>query len=155
LRLCTAKNGDAQGPYAELMGSCAIQCFEICDLGRVLDVTGMVEHSSLLYSALVHEGTLRREVVHSSSWKPEYLVPRFVADVVRAKGFEAILYRTSKLYHADGLNLVVFEPKLKRIAEVGDLTVWERVKRGQEPFEQWYEVVPRRNLTRAAPRRRP
>ncbi len=131
------------GPDVEKAGRCAIQRFEVGPLGRVLDLTGAVQHSSLLYSALVYEGTLRREVTHSSSWKPEYLVPRFFADVARAKGFDAILYRTSKFYYAEGLNLVVFEPMPGRITDVGDLTICERVKRGEEEsFEQWYEIVP-------------
>jgi hypothetical protein len=93
-------------------GTCAIREFEVRKLDRVLDLTQR-DHSSLLYSALVHEGTLGRESFHSFSWKPEYMVPRFVADVARAKGFKAMLYQTSKVYYAQGLDLVVFEPKTR------------------------------------------
>jgi hypothetical protein len=132
-----------------LTGTCAIQEFEVRNLDRVLDLTQR-DHASLLYSALVHEGTLSREIIHSSSWKPEYLVSRFVADVARAKGFNAMLYQTSKVYYAQGLNLVVFEPKTGGILETGDLTIWERVARGVETglgFDVWYEVVRRDDLT--------
>jgi len=133
-------------------GTCAIREFDVNRLDRVLDLTQR-DHSSLLYSALVHEGTLSRESFHSFSWKPEYLVPRFVADVARARGFKAVLYQTSKVYDAQGLNLVVFEPGTDGVVETDDLTVWERVARGGGKGlwdVTWYEVVRRDDLSAPA-----
>jgi len=141
------------GTYAPT-GTCAIQGFEVRNLERVLDLT-QGDNPSLLYTALVHEGTLQQDVAHSSSWKPEYLVPRFVADAARAKGFKAILYRTCKVFFAQGLNLVVFHPKPEEnpssgesalmegsIVETDDLTVWERIARDDIGFA----VIPRDDL---------
>jgi hypothetical protein len=89
---------------------CGVQSFEITSLNRVLDLRG-VSSRSLLYAALVFDRYLDRSVDHTSSWKPEYLVPRFVADVARRKGFDGIAYWTTKVFSAaGGSNLVIFHP---------------------------------------------
>ena len=137
------------GPKIVPTGTCAIQGFEVRVLDKVLDLTQAGPNSPLLYAALVHVGALNQERFHALSWKPEYLVPRFVADVARAKGFRAMLYQTSKVFYATGLNLVVFDPKASGILPTGDLAIWERVMRndGDEPFRStWYEVIPRNDL---------
>jgi hypothetical protein len=149
-----AEQFDRPDSEKPLTGTCAIQEFEVRNMDSVLDLT-QASHPSLLYSALVHEGTLSKEIVHSSSWKPEYLVPRFVADAARAKGFKAMLYRTCKVFFAQGLNLVIFEPKteaevmfgenlLKKgsIVKTGNITIWERVMRD----DVGYEIVRRPGL---------
>jgi hypothetical protein len=116
--------------------------FEVRSLAKVLDVTQ--RHSSLIYSALVYERALDQEILHSSSWKPEYLVPRFVADVARAKGFSAMLYRTSKVYWAQGLSLVGFDPKAESMVQTGPPSMWERAQRGSGDWLEpvWYETRP-------------
>jgi hypothetical protein len=115
-------------PGAEPTGTVAVQGFDLLSLERVLDVRGTPTRS-LLYSALVYEGHLSRPVEHSSSWKPEYFVPRFVADLARLKGFSGIIYRTSKVFSAMGLNLVVFSPQQEHFRPRGTPRVYERSAR--------------------------
>ena len=113
---------------AEQTGIVAVQGFDALSLERVLDVRG-TSTRSLLYSALVYQGHLSRPVAHSSSWKPEYFVPRFVADLARLKGFSGIIYRTSKVFSATGLNLVVFNPQREHFRPHGNPILYERSAR--------------------------
>ncbi len=115
-------------PSAEQTGTVAVQGFDVLSLERVLDVRG-TSTRSLLYSALVYEGHLSRPVAHSSSWKPEYFVPRFVADLARLKGFSGIIYRTSKVFSAMGLNLVVFNPQHEHFRPHSNPKIYERSAR--------------------------
>jgi hypothetical protein len=106
----TAVAEQFERPGKESDGLCGVQSFEITSLDRVLDLRG-VSSRSLFYAALVFDRYLDRSVDHTSSWKPEYLVPRFVADVARRKGFDGIVYWTTKVsYAAGGSNLVIFHP---------------------------------------------
>lgn len=52
-----------------------------------------------------------------SPWKPEYFVPRFVADVARAAGFRGILYCSTRF---DGYNAVLFAWSRREISPVGE-----------------------------------
>jgi len=112
-------------PSGEKEGTVAIQEFNIVSLERVLDVTG-ASSRSLLYAALVYEGHLSRALENSSMWKPEYFVPRFVADLARFKGLNGILYRTSKTFCATGLNLVVFNPRREDFRADGHPKIYGR-----------------------------
>ncbi len=55
-----------------------------------------------------------------------------------------MLYRTSKVYWAQGLNLVVFDPKTEGISQIGQPSIWDRVQHGGgDCFEPvWYEGTP-------------
>lgn len=64
----------------------------------------------LLHYMLVHEGTISREAKNPYI-KPEYLVPRFVADCARHYNFDGILFNSTK---NNGDNLVLFEPDTLR-----------------------------------------
>jgi hypothetical protein len=52
-----------------------------------------------------------------SPWKPEYFVPRFVADTARAAGFRGILYCSTKF---DGYNAVLFAWTRHEVAPRGE-----------------------------------
>jgi hypothetical protein len=52
-----------------------------------------------------------------SPWKPEYFVPRFVADVARAAGFRGILYCSTRF---DGYNAVLFAWTRREVVPVGE-----------------------------------
>ena len=41
-----------------------------------------------------------------SPWKPEYFVPRYIADCAREAGFKAIRFQSARAY---GTNIVLFE----------------------------------------------
>ena len=43
---------------------------------------------------------------HDSPWKPEYFVPRYIADCARESGFKAIRFRSTRAW---GVNLVLFD----------------------------------------------
>lgn len=59
----------------------------------------------LLLAAL--HSAVHRPTEHQGHWKPEYYVPRFIADVVRWKGYDGILFNSVK---GTGTNLVLFDP---------------------------------------------
>jgi RES domain-containing protein len=129
-------------------GLCGIQSFEITSLDRVLDLRG-TSSSSILYAALVYDRHLDRPVDHTSSWKPEYLVPRFVADVARRKEFDGIAYRSSKIFYAKGSNVVVFHPSAESCQPCGEPTLqqrnacWTSLGLGDAEFVNYsIEIVP-------------
>ncbi len=70
--------------------------FHSPDPDAPLIATGLVYFSNAL-----NEGVERNKF-----WKPEYFVPRFVADAAKLAGFQGILY-TSNLHYFD--NLVIFD----------------------------------------------
>ena len=52
-----------------------------------------------------------------SPWKPEYFVPRFVADAARAAGFRGILYCSTRF---EGYNAVLFAWTKREIRPLGE-----------------------------------
>ena len=52
-----------------------------------------------------------------SPWKPEYFVPRFVADAARAAGFRGILYDSNKF---EGYNAVLFAWTAREVRPDGE-----------------------------------
>lgn len=60
----------------------------------------------ILHYMLVHEGSISKETSNPYT-RPEYLVPRFVADCARLNSFDGILFNSTK---SQGDNLVLFEP---------------------------------------------
>ena len=69
----------------------------------------------MLHYMLVYEGAISQET-KSPYVKPEYLVPRFIADCARINKFEGILFDSTK---GKGENLVLFEPEvLKKTSRI-------------------------------------
>jgi hypothetical protein len=58
----------------------------------------------------------------ASPWKPEYFVPRFVADAARAAGFRGILYHSNKF---DGYNAVLFAWTAREVQPEGEPEILE------------------------------
>lgn len=54
---------------------------------------------------------------HDSLWKPEYFVPRYIADCAKEAGFKAIRFRSARAY---GTNLVLFEWDERLVEAVGE-----------------------------------
>ncbi len=52
-----------------------------------------------------------------SPWKPEYFVPRYIADCAKEAGFRAIRFRSARAF---GTNLVVFEWDERLVKAVGE-----------------------------------
>ncbi len=105
-------------------GAAWVQQFKLNGLNDVLDLrswaadddramNGEGEYNppqGLLGVALIFTDLLvqRADVVSAESrWKPEYLLPRFVADAAEADGFAGILCGSVRF---PGTNLVVFDP---------------------------------------------
>ena len=61
----------------------------------------------IVVAALLWSGVLSKEQLIKGSWKPEYFITRFIADICKEKGINGILYPSS-LYPA-GRNLVIFD----------------------------------------------
>jgi len=91
---------------------CVMQKYKINDLTDVLDLRADYEDLdvslSVLQLAIIYNGFVSKVPDHKSSWKPEYFVPRFVADVARNSGFSAILFSSAS--SGGGENIVVFDP---------------------------------------------
>lgn len=106
-----------------------VQQFTIHSLTPVLDLAPDLladpdPSLGLVALALAHTGVLRRSVNRSTSWKPEYFLPRFVADCARSAGFKALVFAS---HCSMGRCLAAFEwstdnvrvkgkPKLRRLA---------------------------------------
>ncbi|MBU8726918.1 RES family NAD+ phosphorylase [Bacillus pumilus] len=99
----------------EWHGSCSMIKIKLQDSVKLLDlrkVNFYKESNSLeyiiLHYMLVHEGTISQET-QNPYIKPEYVLPRFLADCARLYNFEGILFNSTK---NNGINLVLFEPEL-------------------------------------------
>ncbi|MCO6416499.1 RES domain-containing protein [Siccirubricoccus sp. KC 17139] len=75
----------------------------------LLDLTGVTggrhERNGALLTAGLNAVMDRLRPGLGSPWKPEYFVPRFVADAARAVGFRGILYCSTRF---KGYNAVLF-----------------------------------------------
>ena len=91
---------------------CWIQQIRINRLERVLDLNRLPSDSSQNESELLIEGllinrTLTKKAQKNRSWKPQYFVTRFIADLCKMNSISAIIYPSSQ--SADS-NIVIFEP---------------------------------------------
>ncbi|HUI90843.1 MAG TPA: RES family NAD+ phosphorylase [Chitinivibrionales bacterium] len=73
---------------------------------------------------LVHCDTINKTPL-SSGWKPEYFIPRFIADVAKMMGYDGIKFKSSKTYHE---NLVLFKWDINNIEAVGTPVVYQHRK---------------------------
>jgi RES domain-containing protein len=104
------------GALAEVLdrsdGECVawLQEFRVSSVAKVIDLTSpepwQADTRSLLTVGLEHN--LRHWVPDATSpWKPEYFVPRFIADGAREAGLEGVMFESHKHYEK---NLVLFNP---------------------------------------------
>ncbi len=88
----------------------------LLDLAGAVGPAGRGVEAALLTAGL--NAVFRRHRPDPDSpWKPEYFVPRFVADVARAAGFRGILSCSTRF---DGYNAVLFAWTRREIAPVGE-----------------------------------
>ncbi len=57
---------------------------------------------------IIFSGALEKPVERNKNWKPEYFVPRFIADSAKYAGFNGILFNSDRHYDD---NLVLLKPK--------------------------------------------
>lgn len=84
----------------------------------------------LLLEGLVFEGSLR-EPVRENRWAPEqYHVPRYVADLVRRRGLDGILYTSSKEFpfkpDVFGTNLVIINSNFRKFISIEEYGLYRR-----------------------------
>jgi hypothetical protein len=71
---------------------------------------------------LLYSGVLKRKPQGDSNWKPEYFIPRFIADCAKRKGYSGILYQGAK---STGRNLVLFYPDKKTSRPIGKPSLYQ------------------------------
>ena len=91
---------------------CWIQQIRINKLDKVLDLNRLPSDSPQNESELLIEGllvnrTLTKKAQKNRSWKPQYFVTRFIADLCKKNGISGIIYPSSQI---DESNIVIFEP---------------------------------------------
>jgi len=103
-----------------------IQCVRIHKAEDILDVgvfwygehiEGPVIAVGIIYSRVLEKPIERRE-----GWKPEYFLPRFIADSAKLAGFKGIVFKSD--HHPD-LNLVLFEPNAVQYEFKGEPYIFE------------------------------
>ena len=93
---------------------CAMQKFRATESIQVLDLRhddrNLNLNTDLLLIAVIYNGYLEFVPDHDTSWRPEYFVPRFLADCARLQGYEAIWFSSVWDF---GENLVVFPERIR------------------------------------------
>lgn len=91
---------------------CVIQKFKVNNIPLILDLRSDYQNINpnlnILFIAIIYNGFIYNKPDELSSWKPEYFVPRYIADVARFLGFNGIVYSSVMGY---GDNLVIFNPE--------------------------------------------
>ncbi len=115
-----------------------VQEFEIRDRSKLLDLTAPMAHEDMgaipiLLAGLAWSRAHMASDDPDSEWKPQYFLPRFIADCARRHRFRGIVFDSPKHY---GENLVLFRWKRSDIVEVGDPTLleWQPPSEEDMPF---------------------
>ena len=74
----------------------------------------------LYIKGLLYTGKISARVLHQSSWKPEYMIPRFIADLCRKTDIDGIIYKSAECSLPDSKCMVVFNPDDKKIEYDGN-----------------------------------
>jgi len=94
--------------------------FRIKHIELILDLepeAGFPDTSlGLLAFGLTYGGHLDRDVKRDQGWKPEYFVPRFIADCARMSGFNGIKFSSARSWQS---NLVLFSWNDSSVKEIG------------------------------------
>lgn len=119
--LANSEEGAAKEGLEE-PGKVWLQKFRIENATKILDLTvdpaeEPEARKNLLTFGLIYGGELRTFVEREKGWKPEYFVPRFIADCARKEGFNGIKYKSSRYYLE---NLVLFSWEEESITPLGN-----------------------------------
>jgi hypothetical protein len=105
-----------------------VQRFRVSRLSGLLDLAGATGQAPPgrggvgLLTAGLNAVMDRLRPDPESPWKPEYFVPRFVADAARAAGFRGILYCSTRFA---GYNAVLFEWTAREVRPEGEPEILE------------------------------
>lgn len=105
----------------EKPGEIWVQKFKIKNATRIMDLTvdpvsQRLDTSGLLNFGILFGEFLSARVDRANGWKPEYMIPRFIADCAKKAAFNGIKYRSSRF---DKYNLVLFAWQDDDIEPVG------------------------------------
>jgi len=109
--------------------ACVIQEFMVHNVENILDLR--IDYNNIpidvdiIYLALIYSGHLNRISDSKSSWKPEYFIPRFVADVSRKHGYNGIIYNSAVSF---GCNLTIFDGQSTKASVKGEPYLYEQQK---------------------------
>lgn len=107
--MADGKDGAAIECVADAEDRAWVHAFRIRQVDKILDLSDEEawanEDMPALACGLMHTGAVREFSDRTSSWKPEYFVPRFIADCARENGFNGILFKSVR--HSQS-NLVLF-----------------------------------------------
>lgn len=113
---------------------CIIQKYEKGEISNILDLRSNYENVDpdidLLYWAFIYNGNISGST-SKSSWKPEYLLPRFIADLARYHGYNGIAYTSTILQKA---NFVIFNSKDINIQPIDMPYIYKYVPDTKRPF---------------------
>jgi len=120
-----------------------IQNITIHNVNTILDVrVGSQEpdpDASIIATGLIYfSDALNSAVERNKYWKPEYFVPRFVADAAKHAGFNGILY-TSNHHYFD--NLVIFDLSTIEYEFKGDPYIFTLNDEGNEVQNNSYIIA--------------
>jgi hypothetical protein len=97
------------------------QKFRVRDIPQILDLYHYVDeqddHVSILAFGLDHTDVHREPANPRSPWKPQYFLPRFIADCARRNGYQGIQFQSRA---HDDRNLVLFQWSESQIEPIGD-----------------------------------
>ncbi len=98
-----------------------VQAFRIKAVEKILDLNGEEEwadeDTTMLACGLTHSGAVRRFADRTNSRRPEYFVPRFIADCAREKGFNGIRFKSVRHWRT---NLVLFSFDTAKVTPEGE-----------------------------------
>lgn len=121
-----------------------VQQFRIAELDNLLDLrawtaddgrgyteAGEPREVPLLAVGMIFSEVLGERPARDAPWKPEYLVPRFIADAAKNQGYRGIIFKSPR--HFDD-NLVVFDRTLP-FEPLGEPAVYTLPERFEEQAE--------------------
>ena len=98
-----------------------VQAFRVKAVEKILDLSDEEEwadeDTTMLACGLTHSGAVRRLADRANSWKPEYFVPRFIADCARERGFNGIRFKSVRHWRT---NLVLFSYDPAKVIPEGE-----------------------------------
>ena len=114
----------AEAAMMEILGKgeclCWVQQFTIKEVSNLLDLSSNVfaeEDVPILALGLINVKLPSIVSNKKSPWKPEYFIPRFIADCAKHQGFSGIIFNSPKHYER---NLVLFNWDKNNILPVNE-----------------------------------
>lgn len=115
-----------------------VQEYAVGPFENLLDLEGLYSPddyaSAPMLAAGVNWTQPHSEEAGDTEWKPQYFLPRFIADCARAVGFSGIVYRSTRFY---GECLVLFNWEASAVTPAGDpkLLEWDAdIAESEMPF---------------------